>query len=182
MEAHFICLANSLKRGGQWLAWKSRWTGSSICACSQPVTLSLGLVYEERHHKLVAAVVVPASEMSGSVIVEDMVEAIEADARPFTKEERRSIKQAFIVPSQDGLAVCFRRKNGGEDFMPLDEKSMGKAWDKVNLKQSVVVRYKDGTKKLRIRLRKSWSVIDKIETLFNKTISFQNVKEKEWWA
>ena len=129
------------------------------------VTLSLGLVYEERHHKLVAAVVVPTSETSGSVIIEDLVEAIEADTRPFTKEERRSVRRAFIVPCQDGLAVCFRRKNGGEDFMPLDEKSIGKAWDKVNLKQSVVVRYKDGKQKLRIRCRKS-SVFTIIIALF----------------
>lgn len=120
------------------------------------VTLSLGLVYEERHHKLVAAVVVPTSETGENVIIEEVVETVEVETRPFTKTERKSIKRAFIVPSQNGLAVCFRRKNGGEDFLPLDDKSIGQAWDKVDLKQSIVVTYKDGVQKLRILHRKSW--------------------------
>ena len=124
------------------------------------VTLSLGLVYEERHHKLVAAVVVPISETGGNVIVEDNNKPIEVNIRQFTKAEINSIKQAFIVPSQDGLAVCFRRKNGGEDFMLLDEKSIGRAWDIVNLKQSVVVTYKDGLQKLRIQEHNTWKIID----------------------
>ena len=115
-----------------------------------------------------AAVVVPTSETSGSVIIEDRVEAIEVDTRPLTKEERRSVKRAFIVPSQDGLAVCFRRKNGGEDFMPLDDKSIGKTWDKVNLKQSVVVMYKDGTQKLRIRHLKYGMVARWVQSIITR--------------
>jgi hypothetical protein len=93
------------------------------------------------------------------VIVDD-VETVEVDTRPFTKAELRSVKRAFIVPSKEGLAVCFRRKNGGEDFMALDEKSSGRAWEEVNLKQSVVVMYKDGVQKLRILNQNSWSVLD----------------------
>ena len=120
------------------------------------VTLSLGLVYEERHHKLVAAVVVPTSETGENFIIEEAVETVELETRPFTKRERKSIKQAFIVPSQKGLTVCFRRKDGSEYFLPLDDKSFGGAWDKVDLKQSVVVTYKDGVQKLRILRRKSW--------------------------
>lgn len=130
------------------------------------VTLSLGLVYEERHHKLVAAVIVPTSETGGNVIVENVVETIEVETRPFTKSECKSIKRAFIVPSQDGLAVCFRRKNRGEDFLPLDGKSFGQVWDKVDLKQSVLVTYNDGVQKLRILHRKTWK--DTITGLLHK--------------
>lgn len=124
------------------------------------VTLSLGLVYEERHHKLVAALLLPNCEKDGNIIIVDDVETVEVDTRPFTKAELRSVKRAFIVPSKEGLAVCFRRKNGGEDFMALDEKSSGRAWEEVNLKQSVVVMYKDGVQKLRILNQNSWSVLD----------------------
>ena len=70
------------------------------------------------------------------------------------------MKRAFIVPSQDGLSVCFRRKNGSEDFLPLDYKSIGQAWDIINLKQSVVVTYEDGVQRLRILRRKPWRFID----------------------
>ena len=133
------------------------------CAGIQPdvyVTLSLGLVYEERHHKLVAAVVSPINETGGNIIIEESAKAIEIDSRPFTKAERRSIQRAFIVPSQDGLTVCFCRKNGSEDFLPLDEKSSGRAWDEVNLKRSVVVTYQDEVQKLRILHHKSWTLFD----------------------
>ena len=124
------------------------------------VTLSLGLVYEERHHKLVAAVVSPTNETGGNIIIEESAKAIEIDSRPFTKAERRSIQRAFIVPSQDGLTVCFRRKNGSEDFLPLDEKSSGRAWDEVNLKRSVMITYQDEVQKLRIIHHKSWTLLD----------------------
>jgi len=128
------------------------------------VTLSLGLVYEERHHKLVAAVVSPSSETGGNIIIEESSKVIEIDSRPFTKAERKSIQRAFIVPSQNGLAVCLRRKNGSEDFLPLDDKSTGSAWDEVNLKRMVVVTYQDEVQKIRILHRKSWSLFD----LFHK--------------
>lgn len=137
------------------------------------VTLSLSLVYEERHHKLVAAVVVPNCETDGNVIITDDVETVEVYTRPFTKAECRSVKRAFIVPSQNGLAVCFRRKNGGEDFMPLDENSIGQAWDEVNLKQSVVVTYKNGVQKLKILHQNSRTVFD----LFRKMLSFRFIGE-----
>ena len=130
------------------------------------VTLSLGLVYEGRHHKLVATVVVPTDEIVENVVIESIAEVVEISTRPFTKAERKCVKRAFIVPSQDGLSVCFRRKNGSEDFLPLDDKSIGRVWDIVNLKQSVVVTYKDGVQKLRIMPRRSQRFID----IFRKNV------------
>ena len=103
----------------------------------------------------------------GNAIITDDVETAEVYTRPFTEVERRGVKRTFIVPSQNGLAVCFRKKNGGEDFMPLDEKSIGQAWDEVNLKHSVVVTYKDGVKKLRIQHQNSRTIFD----LFPKMLS-----------
>lgn len=124
------------------------------------VTLSLGLVYEGRHHKLVATVVVPTDETDENIIIETIDRVVEVCTRPLTKAERKCVKRAFIVPSQDGLSVCFRRKNGSEDFLPLDYKSIGQAWDIINLKQSVVVTYNDGVQRLRILRRKPWRFID----------------------
>ena len=102
-------------------------------------------------------------------IVDD-VENVEVDTRPFTKAERRSVRRAFIVPCKDGYAVCFRRKNGREDFMALDEKSLGCVWDKVKLKQSVVVTYKDGVQKLRVLKQNSWSVSDFLRQLLSNIL------------
>lgn len=107
-----------------------------------------------------AAVVSPSSETGGNIIVEEPAKAIEINSRPFTEAERKSIQRAFIVPSQDGLAVCLRRKNGSEDFLPLDDKSTGSAWDEVNLKRMVVITYQDEVQKLKILHRKSWSLFD----------------------
>ena len=108
----------------------------------------------------------PCLETSTPEAAMTIAEVVEISTRPFTKAERKCVKRAFIVPSQDGLSVCFRRKNGSEDFLPLDDKSIGRAWDIVNLKRSVVVTYKDGVQKLRIMPRNSQRFID----IFRKNV------------
>ena len=106
------------------------------------VTLSLGLVYEERHHKLIAAVITPSSNVHEVSVV------------LLAKKERRTIKKAFVVPSQNGYALCFRRKDGGEDFLPIDEGSNVQAWQSIAPKSIHIVTYSDNRKFVRIRVQK----------------------------
>ena len=120
------------------------------------VTISLGLVYEGRHHKLVAAVVYATSgTASDEILPTDVRINREVSFRPFTKAERKTVKHAFVVPSRSGLAVCFRRKNGGEDFLPLSQVDKVKPWKRISLKTAAVVTYEDGTTKVRIHERKT---------------------------
>jgi len=67
-----------------------------------------------------------------------------------TKKERKTIKKAVVVPSQNGYAICFRRKNGGEDFLPIDDDSNVQAWQLVEPKSIQIVTYNDNRKFVRI--------------------------------
>jgi hypothetical protein len=121
------------------------------------VTLSLGLVYEERHHKLIAAVIVPSAgdNPSASNRVLDIKQDVHVvSVTKLTKAERGRVKKAFVVPSQQGFAVCFRRKDGGEDFLPIDEDSNVQAWQSVPTKSIYIVTYSDQGKFVRINNRK----------------------------
>ena len=120
------------------------------------VTLSLGLVYEERHHKLIAAVVFPSSEVDQSKT--NKVLAVKQETHvvsicPLTKKERRTIKKAFVVPSRNGYAVCFRRRNGGEDFMTIDKGCNVKAWQRIAPRILCVVTYSNEKKMIRLKER-----------------------------
>ena len=108
------------------------------------VTLSLGLVYEERHHKLIAAVVLPGRNVADTVILPTDVQSKQLSVRQLTKEEIRTIRSVSIVPSQDGLALRFCRKNGSEDFLPLEDGSNGCAWDTVKPQRLQIVTYDNG--------------------------------------
>lgn len=114
------------------------------------VTLSLGLVYEERHHKLVAAVVVPGRNIADNVILPIDVQSKPLSVRHLTKTERHTIRSVSIVPCQDGLAVRFCRKNGGEDFLSLEEGSNACAWDNVKPRRLQIVTYDNGKEKARL--------------------------------
>lgn len=118
------------------------------------VTLSLGLVYEERHHKLIAGVIVPSSDVARSE-TNKVVDA-KRDVRiisvvPLTGAERRTIRKAFVVPSQHGLAVCFRRRNGEEDFLPIDNAENVEAWQRIAPGKIDIVTYYDGNRAVRVR-------------------------------
>jgi hypothetical protein len=117
------------------------------------VTLSLGLVYEERHHKLIAAVITPSSNGDQSTtnkVLDEKQDVHEVSVIQLTKTERRTIKNAFVVPSQNGYALCFRRKDGGEDFLPIDEGSNVQAWQLIAPKSIHIVTYSDNRKFVRI--------------------------------
>ena len=117
------------------------------------VTLSLGLVYEERHHKLIAAVITPSSNGDHSTtnkVLDEKQDVHEVSVVLLAKKERRTIKKAFVVPSQNGYALCFRRKNGGEDFLPIDDDSNVQAWQLIAPKSIHIVTYSDNRKFVRI--------------------------------
>lgn len=134
------------------------------------LALSLGLEYEGRHHKLIAAIIIPSSELSSKdpfVICQECLREI--SIRPFTSRERRAYKRCIVVPSQQGFSVCMKLKNGKEHFVLVDEKCLVEAWQKVNLKKAALVFYEDGdgneVKRIRI------SAITK-NSLFHRLISF----------
>ena len=58
------------------------------------------------------------------------------------------------MPSQNGYALCFRRKDGGEDFLPIDEGSNVQAWQSIAPKSIHIVTYSDNRKFVRIRVQK----------------------------
>lgn len=121
------------------------------------VTLSLGLVYEERHHKLIAAVITPSSNGDQSAtnkVLNENQDVHEVSVMLLAKKERRTIKKAFVVPSQNGYALCFHRKNGGEDFLPIDDGSNVQAWQLIAPKSIHIVTYSDNRKFVRISSQK----------------------------
>lgn len=70
---------------------------------------------------------------------------------PLKKAERRTIRKAFVIPSQNGLAVCFRRRNGGEDFLPIDHAEGVEAWQKISPGKIDIVTYSDGHRAVNVR-------------------------------
>ena len=123
------------------------------------LTLSIGLEYEGRHHKLIAGIVMPSES---HFVVDPHAIIHEGDlrqisSRPFTKAEIKACKRAFVVPSQEGLSVCIRKKSGKEEFILLDSECEAEPWQKVNLKKSILFVYQDsmGREKKRLRLIKT---------------------------
>lgn len=118
------------------------------------VTLSLGLVYEERHHKLIAGVILPsldAARSEANKVIDAKQEVRIVSVVPLTYVERWTIRKAFVIPSQNGLAVCFRRRNGGEDFLPIDNAEGVEVWQKISPRKIDIVTYSDGHRAVRVR-------------------------------
>ena len=119
------------------------------------LTLSIGLEYEGRHHKLIAGLIIP-SQMDDN---DDSFEIIqsgklqEIKACPFTKKELSHYKKSFVVPSQEGLSVCIKKKDGGECFIMLDSGITIKPWKSINLRKAQIVTYSDSMGKEIKRLR-----------------------------
>lgn len=119
------------------------------------VTLSLGLEYEGRHHKLIAAIIIPseASTINEPFLIRQET-LREKSIRPFTSKERRAFKRCFVVPSQQGFAVCMKMRDGKEQFITTDEGCYVETWQVVNLKKAFLVTYEDvdGNEINRIRI------------------------------
>lgn len=123
------------------------------------LTLSIGLEYEGRHHKLIAGVIMPSEShyVADPHAIIHKGEFRQISSRPFTKAEVKACKCAFVVPSQEGLSVCIKKKSGAEEFILLDSECEAEPWQAVNLKKSVLVVYQDsmGREKRRLRLIKT---------------------------
>jgi hypothetical protein len=134
------------------------------------LTLSLGLEYEGRHHKLIAAIIIP-SEVSAIndpfVILQDYLR--EKSTRQFTSKERRACKRCFAVPTQGGHAVCMKMRDGKEQFITIDEGCQVESWQIVNLKEVSLVIYEDadGNEVKRIRI-----IASVTKSIFRRFISF----------
>lgn len=122
------------------------------------LTLSLGLQYEGRHHKLIAAIIIPTSELcpyDPYIIRNEYLREI--STRHITSKERRAYKRCFIVPSKQGLSLCMRMKDGKEQFVMVDEKCSVEPWQVIDLKNACFVIYEDADRKeiKRIRIKSS---------------------------
>lgn len=137
------------------------------------LTLSIGLEYEERHHKLIAGLITP----SNMNIHDNLFEIIhterlkEKESCSFTKKELSLYKKAFVVPSQDGLSVCIKNKKGGEHFMLLDFGITIEPWEKINLRKAQIITYSDSTgkeiKRLRMTIPKQSNILKRIIALLH---------------
>ena len=138
------------------------------------ITLSLGLEYEGRHHKLIAAMVMPSVESSLKdpfVIRQDILR--KKSVRPFTYKERKACKRCFVVPSQQGLAVCMKMRDGKEQFLTIDEGCHVESWQVFNLKNAFLIIYEDAdgneVKRISDSARTKWSVLGRIVSFFLRT-------------
>lgn len=109
------------------------------------LVLSIGLVYEGRHHKLVAGIIIPPailySKEPYAIIYSNSIRMI--SSRKFTKSELSTIKKAFIVPTQQGMSVCIKRKNSEEVFYLIESSCYAISWGKANLKKALLNTYQD---------------------------------------
>lgn len=118
------------------------------------LVLSIGLVYEGRHHKLVAGIIIPPTIQSGIKphTIIDRLSVRKISSRKFTASERRNCKKAFVVPSQQGISVCIKKKNGEEDFYLLDPSCNATPWQSINLRKIYLNTYQDQLGRESIRI------------------------------
>lgn len=119
------------------------------------LTLSIGLEYEGRHHKLIAGLMIPSDisthDNPFEIIYTRRLQ--EKEVCPFSKKELSNYKRAFVVPSQEGLSVCIKNKDGGEYFIMLDFGITIEPWKRINLRKTQIVTYSDSMGKEIERLR-----------------------------
>ena len=135
------------------------------------VTLSLGLEYEGRHHKLIAAMIMPLVESSLKdpfVVRQDVLR--EKSVQSFTYKERMACKRCFVVPSQQGFAVCMKMMNGKERFITIEEGCHVEPWQVVSLKKALLKTYEDTdgneVKRIKVLSRTKGSVLGRILSFF----------------
>ena len=119
------------------------------------LTLSIGLEYDGRHHKLIAGLIIPSdiSTHDNSFEIIHTGRLQEKKLCPFTKKELSNYKKAFVVPSQEGLSVCIKKKDGREYFIMLDFGITIEPWKRINLRKTQIVTYSDSMGKEIKRLR-----------------------------
>ena len=119
------------------------------------LTLSIGLVYEGRHHKLIAGIIIPSNgKQTEDVFTITRFGLLqELSTRRFDKAELKNIRRAFVVPSQYGLSVCIKKKSGNEIFYLLDKDSHAVTWEKVNLRNALIVTYQESNGEIIEKIR-----------------------------
>lgn len=130
--------------------------------------LSIGLVYEGRHHKLIAGLVIPDETIKNGdpfkIFREGRLQ--EKAICTFSKKEIFDCKRAFVVPSQEGLSVCIKKKNRREEFMLVDPVCSVQPWQKIKLRNTQIIIYQDSMgreiKRLRINNIMRDSLLKKI--------------------
>lgn len=135
------------------------------------LTLSIGLEYEGRHHKLIAGLIIP-SDMSTHDNPFEIIHTGQLQEKkvcPFTKKELSGYKRAFVVPGQEGLSVCIKNKDGGDYFIKLDFGITVEPWKRINLRRAQIVTYSDSMgkeiKRLRITFPSKPSILMRIMKL-----------------
>ena len=125
------------------------------------LVLSIGLVYEGRHHKLIAGIIIPPTIQTGinphTIIDPSSVRKI--SSRKFSLSERWSCKKAFVVPSQQGMSVCIKKKNGEEVFYIMESSCNANPWQIINLRKVILNTYRNplGRESLRLSIPPSRS-------------------------
>lgn len=61
------------------------------------------------------------------------------ETRSFSEEEKSSISQAVVVPSQYGASVQFTMQGGGSTYIPLDQNSQLAEGELVDLSKAQLV-------------------------------------------
>ena len=135
------------------------------------ITLSLGLEYEGRHHKLIAAMIFPSNASAPKdpfVIRQESLR--EKSMRSFTSKECRACKRCFVVPCQQGFAVCMKMRDGKEQFITIDDDCHVESWKAVNLKKAFLVIYEDmdgnEVKRINVSTTTKRSVFSRILSFF----------------
>ena len=126
------------------------------------LVLSLGLEYEGRHHKLIAAVIIPSMatpSIHPQTIVRESLH--KKSVRPFTRQERQLYRRATVVPSQEGLSLYLKRKDGKDRFILFESESDFESWQKVNLSTVLLVTYEDEYGHEVYRIRKAASASER---------------------
>lgn len=144
------------------------------------LTLSLGMEYERRHHKLVAGVLLPTAkgEANDELVFQRKREHHwkKREARKLTKEERAAIRSAVFIPSYQGPAAYIRRKNGTDFFLPIDDAPAMKLRQRISLSTILLVTYEDEEgniqQKLRLASPQHFSFLQRIVRALKSLMSF----------
>ena len=148
------------------------------------LTLSLGMVYEGRHHKLIAGVISPDSNFdaghstSQGLILRRKREPTwrKCEERILTRAECAAILSATYTPTYKGPAVYLRWKNGTSCFLPIEDIPDMEPRKRLALCSIVLVTYEDEAgrveKKVRIIKRPWLSLFPRMAQWFRRLLHF----------
>ncbi len=108
------------------------------------LTLSISMEYEGRHHKLIAAVIIPnEKQIQNDLFLIHHETLKKRSERRFTFIERLAYKKTFAVQSQQGPSVYMKMWNGKERFIQLEEGISIQNFQKISLQNALLITYED---------------------------------------